>query len=127
MCNLETFVCVSGNGEKRKPGWRSVNARERPRWKERGWRSKGPPSRQFTSTSKSPSGWHNKRLVSLYCLFFSVARVFNDLRASPNVGAACLTDARQKIFDIMRVFKQPISTSFALLFLLLLSFSLSLV
>lgn len=54
VCNLETFVRVPGSGEKRKLGWRSVNEKERPRWKGRGWRSKGPPSRQFTNTSRSP-------------------------------------------------------------------------
>lgn len=54
VCNLETFVRVPGSGEKRKLGWRSVNEKERPRWKGRGSRSKGPPSRQFTNTSKSP-------------------------------------------------------------------------
>lgn len=54
VCNLETFIRVPGSGEKRKLGWRSVNEKERPRWKGRGSRSKGPPSRQFTNTSKSP-------------------------------------------------------------------------
>lgn len=97
VCNLETFVCVAGSGEKRKSGW-SVNARKgRPRWRGRGSRSRGLPSKQFTSTSRSPSGWHNKRLVSLYCLFFAGARVFNDLRPRSPRRRRCRQRVRQML------------------------------